>query len=165
MGWLMGGSNYPQRYKAEVYALNLDQPGAGWTKMPDMPDSRMWPACVFTEIEGVKGIVLAGGYYNGVSSMWLPLERNGRSLETYGLTGDQPKWEWLSSLKQGRKWGAAVGYVGRTVVLAGGGDYGDDTIEVLQGRDWQKSRLTMKFKREFTAGVTVPSEWFPHCGF
>ena len=31
---------------------------------------------------------------------------------------------------QGRKWGAAVGYVGRTVVLAGGGDYGDDTIEV-----------------------------------
>ena len=30
-------------------------------------------------------------------------KRNGISLETYGLTLDQPRWEWLSSLTMVRK--------------------------------------------------------------
>ncbi|XP_023330209.1 kelch-like protein 25 [Eurytemora carolleeae] len=149
--WLIGGSNIPQRYKSEVYSLDL---GAGtWSKQPDMPEQRMWPACIVTTVEGTLGILVAGGYFNGGSSIWLPLvDRNGISLETYELTLDQPRWEWLSSLTMARKWGSAIGYVNGKLTLAGGGDYGDNTIEHLIGRDWLKSNLTMKYKREFTAG-------------
>jgi len=165
--WIMGGSNSPQRYKSAVYSLELEPSSRqlpSWKKMPDMPEERMWQKCTAVMIQGSSGILVAGGYYNGGSSMWLPLQdRAGNSLETYGVTRDQPKWEWLSSLTSERKWGAAMGYIGDKFALAGGGDYGDNTIEVLEDRDWRRLNFTMKFKREFTAGVTVPSEWFPHC--
>ena len=73
--------------------------------------------------------------------------RQGNSLEVFGPRRDLPKWEWLSSLSQviilikpnrshrsklfniqERKWLPAMGYVGEHLTLAGGGDYGDETV-------------------------------------
>ena len=39
-------------------------------------------------------------------------------------------WSFYCILPQARKWGSAVGYVDGKLTLAGGGDYGDNTIEV-----------------------------------
>ena len=51
------------------------------------------------------------------------------------------------------------------MVVAGGGDYGDETVDVLEGANWRRSEVKMRYKREFCVGVTVPSEWFPDCSF
>jgi len=162
--WVIGGSTSPQRYKATVYRTNLDAATFTWEKMLDMPESRMWHRCVSTTIAQEKGILVIGGYYNGGSSMWLPLvNRHGASLETFGLNFNQPKWEWMSSLVDAKKWGAAAGIINGVVTLAGGGDYGSDSIETLAVRDFRASSLKLIQKREFTAGVVVPSEWFPQC--
>jgi len=164
--WLMGGSDFPQRYKPEVFTMDLNSPSDGWTPMPPMLEARMWQQCTATVIEGNLGILVVGGYYNGGSSMWLPLaDRQGNSLEVFGPRRDLPKWEWLSSLSQERKWLPAMGYVGEHLTLAGGGDYGDETVETLHGRDWRRSRVKMHYKREFAVGVSVPQEWFPECAF
>ena len=60
--------------------------------------------CVAMEIAGQHGILVTGGYYNGVSSMFLPLEdRGGRSLETFGNERNMPRWEYVGGLtKVGR---------------------------------------------------------------
>ena len=51
------------------------------------------------EIAGQRGILVTGGYYNGVSSMFLPLEdRGGRSLETFGSERNMPRWEYVGGL-------------------------------------------------------------------
>ena len=97
--WVIGGSNKPQRYQVEVYAKNLDDPRSTWIKMPDLLDSRMWQGCISMELHGQKGILVIGGYYNGVSSMFLPLEDNfGQSLETFGLNRNMPRWEYSAGL-------------------------------------------------------------------
>ena len=76
-------------------------------------------------------------------------------MEIFGPRRDLPKWEWLSALSQvsivvliisyqlyfganflikaafnyqERKWLPAMGYVGDHLTLAGGGDYGDETV-------------------------------------
>ena len=47
----------------------------------------------------LSGLVVVGGYYNGLTSMFLPLEdMNGESLEKFGTGRDLPRWEWLSGL-------------------------------------------------------------------
>jgi len=164
--WAVGGSNKPQRYKVEVYAKNLDVPRSSWIKMPDLPDARMWQRCVFTEYDGQNGILVLGGYYNGISSMFLPLEdRSGRSLETFGLNRNMPRWEYVAGLTKERKWGPAVGFIGSNLVVAGGGDYGDETVDILRGGSWQRSNIDMIYKREFCVGVTLPQRWFPECQF
>ena len=82
--------------------------------MPELPDARMWHGCVEAQVDGVQGkkfriltlfqppcagIVVVGGYYNGVTSMFLPLESSrGESLEVFGPGRDSPRWEWLSGL-------------------------------------------------------------------
>ena len=43
----------------------------------------------------------AAGYYNGRTSMFLPLEdAGGRSLETFGLARNMPRWEYVGGLSQ-----------------------------------------------------------------
>ena len=64
---------------------------------------------------------------------------------------------------QERKWGPAVGFIGSNLVVAGGGDYGDETVDMLEGSSWVRSKVVMNYKREFSVGVTVPSKWFPEC--
>eukprot|EP00092_Neocalanus_flemingeri_P035956 GFUD01039149.1.p1 GENE.GFUD01039149.1~~GFUD01039149.1.p1 ORF type:complete len:358 (+),score=104.04 GFUD01039149.1:162-1076(+) len=166
--WVFGGSNVPQRYRTEVYARDLTSPSfsssSPWVQMPELPDARMWHGCVTADVDGVKGIVVVGGYYNGVTSMFLPLEDNrGSSLEKFGSGRDLPRWEWLSGLTKERKWGPAVGFIGPNLAVAGGGDYGDETVDLLVGSSWVRSEVVMNYKREFSVGVTVPSEWFPEC--
>ena len=113
--------------------------------------------------------------------MFLPLEdARGRSLETFGPRRNMPRWEYLSGLTkvsisfltnslliwvQERKWGPAVGFIGDKVTVAGGGDYGDETVDMLEGANWRRSPVSMIYKREFCVGVTVPSHWFPDCSF
>jgi len=162
--WVFGGSNVPQRYRTEVYTKDLDSPNSDWVPMPELPDARMWHGCVVAEVDGVRGIVVAGGYYNGLTSMFLPLEdKRGSSLEVFGPGRDSPRWEWLSGLTKERKWGPAVGFIGPNLAVAGGGDYGDETVDLLVGSSWVRSEVVMNYKREFAVGVTVPSEWFPEC--
>lgn len=58
---------------------------------------------------------MAGGYYNGISTMFLPL--NG---ELGGGANNQTlEWEWLGSLPEERKWGAALGIIDGTLTIAG----------------------------------------------
>ena len=40
---------------------------------------------------------------------------------------------------QERKWGAAVGWVGAALTVAGGGDYGDETVDTLRGHVWDRN--------------------------
>ena len=48
--------------------------------------------------------MVVGGYYNGVTSMFLPLEDSrGASLEVFGPGRDSPRWEWLSGLTKVRR--------------------------------------------------------------
>ena len=43
----------------------------------------------------------AAGYYNGRTSMFLPLEdAGGRSLETFGLARNMPRWEYVGGLSK-----------------------------------------------------------------
>ena len=79
-----------------------------------------------TEISGQRGILTIGGYctgqsqhgiwsrdpilasdwsdagyYNGRTSMFLPLEdAGGRSLETFGLARNMPRWEYVGGLSK-----------------------------------------------------------------
>ena len=100
-----------------------------------------------------------------------------RHLDTTGICQDGSMWvDWqkyiLINCKkrkivifQERKWGFAFGYIGSSLAAAGGGDYGDETVDVLDHGSWRRSRVKMMVKREFCAGVTVPSHWFPECQF
>ena len=97
--WVIGGSSAPQRYKVEVFAKDVDVQNSSWTRMPDLIDKRMWQGCVETKLGYQTGILVVGGYYNGVSSMFLPLEDDrGRSLETFGLNRNMPRWEFVGGL-------------------------------------------------------------------
>lgn len=58
-----------------------------------------------------------------------------------------------------------MGFIGDKVAVAGGGDYGDETVDIMEGAGWRRSEVSMAYKREFCVGVTVPSHWFPHCSF
>ena len=67
----------------------------------------LFQGCVAMEIGGQQGILVTGGYYNGVSSMFLPLEdnrggRGGQSLETFGPERNMPRWEYVGGLTKVR---------------------------------------------------------------
>jgi hypothetical protein len=125
------------------------------------------------------GILVVGGYYNGATSMWLPLAdrhphpslpspSQGRTLQRFGPRLDAPQWEWLASLSKERKWAPAVGFVGDRLTLAGGGDYGDETVESLTGRSWRRSRSAPDscFTRLFTGSTcstSASSQWECPC--
>ncbi len=102
--------------------------------------------------------MVAGGYYNGIGTMFLPLS-GGAS------------WRWLSFLPAERKWGPALGAVDGVLNVAGGKNYGDNTVDEMamataDGTLWATSPTKrMRHKREFSAHATVPTEWFPECGF
>merc|ERR1712080_12982 len=156
--WVMGGSEHAERNKADVWTLNLDSPEDGWTPMPPLMDDRRWQSCTTTVLDGNIGILVVGGYYNGKSSMWLPLaDRFGNSLEIFGPQRNNPRWEWLSSLSEERKWAPAAGYVGSHYTLAGGAAYGDDGVEMLFGRYWMRSRVKTHYKREFALESQFPA--------
>merc|ERR1712107_822527 len=87
---------YPVADACMAVTMDLNSPSDGWTPMPPMLEARMWQQCTTTVIDGNIGILVVGGYYNGGSSMWLPLaDRQGNSLEIFGPRRDLPKWEWL----------------------------------------------------------------------
>ncbi len=54
------------------------------------------------------GIVVAGGYYNGLSTMFYPLNNNYNK-----------EWEWMGNLPSERKWGPALGIVNGVLTIAG----------------------------------------------
>ena len=90
------------------------------------PLSPALQGCVETEISGQRGILTIGGYYtgqsqhsiwsrdpilasdwsaagyyNGRTSMFLPLEdAGGRSLEIFGLARNMPRWEYVGGLSK-----------------------------------------------------------------
>jgi len=165
--WVLGGASTGTfRYHDDVFSLDLGNTTGGWRTMPKMPGARQWLACSTAVVDGEIGILAAGGYYNGGASMWLPLaDRQGVSMERYGPNRDEPRWEWFSTMTEKRKWGPGLGYIGQNLAIAGGADYGDDTVDVLEGTEWRRSGVTMRYKREFLAAATVPSEWFSQCGF
>jgi len=69
---------------------------------------------------------------------------------------------WLPAQRQ---WGPSFGLVAGVPTIAGGMDYGDETLDEFRGwSDWRRNDgKTMRYKREFSAAVTVPNYWFPHC--
>ena len=71
--------------------------------------------------EAELGLFIAGGFQrNGRRVRWLPLGRPGR-----------PRLEELQMLGDPRRWSPAVGSVGDSLVAAGGGNWGSDTIEMF----------------------------------
>ena len=93
--------------------------------------------------------------------MFLPLAShlNGRNV--------QPEWKWFASLPEERKWGVALGRVDGIVTVAGGDNYGDNTIDEYDPtrKVWQRAERKLLHKREFAAYATVPEKWFPQCRF
>ena len=107
------------------------------------------------------GILVAGGYYNGISTMFHPLTEylSGRTNLTSG-------WRWTGNLTKERKWSPSLGLVDGRPTIAGGDDYGDDTVDHHggSGGGWRRnSEVRMRWKREFAGEATVPSQWFPQC--
>ena len=78
----------------------------------------------------------------------------------------KPMMEELPLLVEPRRWAPSVGAVGDTLVIAGGGNWGSNTIEVFDKaeRRW-RSGGRLRFRREYAAAVTVDSSWFPQCNF
>ena len=74
--------------------------------------------------------------------------------------------EELQMLGDPRRWAPAVGSVGDSLVVAGGGNWGSDTIEIFDKatKKWRTGGK-MRFRREYSASVTVDSSWFPQCNF
>ena len=77
-----------------------------------------------------------------------------------------------------------MGSVGDSLVVAGGGNWGTNTIEVFDKRErrlvyqswsWLSINYTvtnrwrsggrLRYRREYGAAVTVDSSWFPQCNF
>ena len=107
---------------------------------------------------------MAGGYYNGVTTMFLPM--TSRLTSRSGPTGWE--WEWMGALPKERKWGPAMGSVDGVLTIAGGFDYGDETMDEFdpEAGQWIRSESKkLAFKREFASHTTVPHYWFkPWCG-
>jgi len=112
--------------------------------------------CYTTDIGSELGLFVAGGFQgNGKRVKWLPLGRPGR-----------PMIEDLDKLVEARRWAPSVGGVGDSIVVAGGCNWGCNTIEVFSKKEkrW-RSGGRMRFRREYAAAVTVDSSWFPQCNF
>jgi len=112
--------------------------------------------CHATKVGSEMGLFIAGGFQgNGKRVKWLPLSRPGR-----------PMIEELDKLVEARRWAPSVGGVGDNIVVAGGCNWGCNTIEVFSKTDkrW-RSGGRMRFRREYAAAVTVDSSWFPQCNF
>ena len=74
------------------------------------------------------GILVAGGYYNGIATMFLPISpyltppgaapggprRGGGALRT------EEGWRWFGSMPGERKWGPALGRIDGRIAIAGG---------------------------------------------
>ncbi len=123
---------------------------------------RMWHACHVTRVGREVGVLLIGGYYNGKAGMFLPLNsdfdrrRHRRPI----------RWRWFAQLPAERKWGAALGTINGQLAIAGGRNYGDNTVDVFDenyGRWIRSSKMFLRGKREFASHATVPTQWFPHC--
>ncbi|CAB4054376.1 unnamed protein product [Lepeophtheirus salmonis] len=69
-------------------------------------------------------------------------------------------------LTEDRKWKPAIGLVNGQLIVATGGNYGDNRIEVYDGeRHWTLRRDKLRYKREYAGHTKVPHYWFPHCRF
>ena len=75
-------------------------------------------------------MVVAGGYYNGRTTMSFPL--------TSLIAPDHPyqpsdyQWRRMGYLPEERQWGPAVGLVGGELTISGGKNYGDTTMETIE---------------------------------
>ncbi|XP_059088568.1 calicin-like [Tigriopus californicus] len=162
----VGGSIGRYRYESEPSNVWVLRKGASsWEKNLVKPllAPRMWQSCLITNYASQIGIMVVGGYYNGISAMFLPLTEF-HQAKRGALSTD---WQWVGSLPEDRKWGPALGLVNGILTVAGGQDYGDNTIDELSEENsfWRRSTgKTLKWKREFSSHVTVPSWWFPACG-
>ncbi|XP_071744613.1 uncharacterized protein [Lepeophtheirus salmonis] len=151
---IIGGSNGMYQYS--------DDPGRVWVLVnntwrddivPPILGPRMWHSCEVIHKGNEVGFMLVGGYYNGFSTMYWPL--------------DGPRhWEWMGPLTEDRKWKPAIGLVNGQLIVATGGNYGDNRIEVYDGeRHWTLRRDKLRYKREYAGHTKVPHYWFPHCRF
>ena len=81
---------------------------------------------------------IAGGFQrNGKRVRWLPLGENStlynKEIKPRLLVGrpGKPMIEELPMLVEPRRWAPSVGSVGDTLVVAGGGNWGTNTVEVF----------------------------------
>ena len=73
--YLIGGSRARYRYAHEpsrVMVLKPEFDGWNGSVVGELLAPRMWHACVVIEGTGQDGIVVAGGYYNGANTMFMP---------------------------------------------------------------------------------------------
>ena len=81
----------------------------------------MGQGCLTTALGGEEGVFVAGGFMgSGRRVRWLPVSRPGRALA-----------EELALLAEPRRWGPAVGAVGDSLAVAGGGDWGTTSVELF----------------------------------
>jgi len=151
-----GPNRGPNRGPDRAPNRGPNRPNLGRHPYPDQPEKPIGQGCVATSLAGEEGIFVAGGYMGGGRRVrWLPVSRPGRSVG-----------ENLAVLSESRRWGPAVGVVGQSLAVAGGGDWGTNTVEFFSRveRMWRRGP-NLSVAREFAAGVTVDSSWFPHCNF
>lgn len=141
--------------KTEPNQVNWEEEVAPITMKP--PKVRpVGQGCHTTHIGSELGLFIAGGFQgSGKRVKWLPMSRPGR-----------PMVEELDKLVEARRWAPSVGGVGDSIVVAGGCNWGCNTIEVFSRKEkrW-RSGGRMRFRREYAAAVTVDSSWFPQCNF
>jgi len=130
--------------------------------IPHIIGPRTWHGCVLTNVDEEAGILISGGYHTGRLAMFYSFD------EAYlksGILSGNGSWETAGWLPAQRQWGPSLGLVAGVPTIAGGMDYGDETLDEFRGwSDWRRNDgKTMRYKREFSAAVTVPNYWFPHC--
>ncbi len=177
-----GGSKKDYLYAhdpSKIWTLNVADSVGNWTDqvLPEMLGNRMWHGCMIANLDdGVKSncsskifektretiqinFVIAGGYYNGRATMAIPIS----SLIHGGGSRDVLEWRWLGYLPEERQWGPAMGMVAGVPTLATGKNYGDTSIDSLDGGFyWRTSpSRNLTYKREFAASVSVPHNWLP----
>ncbi|XP_023328615.1 uncharacterized protein LOC111701534 [Eurytemora carolleeae] len=121
------------------------------------PEEKMvGQGCAVSEINGEEGLLLAGGVWEGGRKLsWVPLQRPGA-----------PFLEVIANLEEPRRWRPGVGRIAGRVAVIGGGDWGTDTIEVLDNSNRFKLLVhKLEKRRENTAAVTVDSSYFKKCKF
>jgi len=142
--------------KTEPNQVNWEEEVAPISRQPAAKVLPVGQGCYTTNIGSELGLFVAGGFQgSGKRVKWLPLSRPGR-----------PMIEELDKLVEQRRWAPSVGGVGETIVVAGGCNWGCNTIEVFSKKEkrW-RSGGRMRFRREYAAAITVDSSWFPQCNF
>jgi len=129
------------------------QAGRGWLVGPSMREKRAGHGCELAYVNGLKGVMVAGGTNAGDTAEFLDW-------------GNSGLWTTVKRLFKQRKFGLGLAYVGGNLTAVGG-YYWPSAVQELEQydedrEDWAVTNLQTEGR--FNHGtVTVPGNMFPWC--